>query len=217
MSWSQAIAVLRETKTAPGHALMQLRRDDVRELVTQLRDWYPDIVVGAESCHLTPEFYYDETALADGEQDRAIFPIVAKHEASMVAMMTFERSVRSRTMTCRLGAIAPAHRSAALGVLGPLLLESIGRAVGAEMVFYYATLKTQHQQVLAERTGYRLVGIVPAFDRSMIRPGEVKRVFEAIYAKVLIGDDAVFVPTEQALTVRTRAVWHALFGEPGSR
>ena len=49
---------------------------------------------------------------------------------------------------------------------------------------------------------------------SMIRPGEVKRVFEAIYAKVLVGDEAVFMPTEQALTVRTRAVWRALFGEP---
>jgi hypothetical protein len=49
-------------------------------------------------------------------------------------------------------------------------------------------------------------------NRDMIRPGEIKRVYEAIYAKVLVGDDAVSVPTEEGLTVRTKAVWAALFG-----
>jgi hypothetical protein len=212
MNWSKARDVLRETKTASGYELMQMRTEDVPQTVANLRDWYPDIVVGAESSHLTTEFYLEETTLADTEPERAIFPVVAKHQGAVVAMITFERNLLSKTITCRMGAVAPAHRGSGLALLGPLLLEKIGRAIGAELVFYYATLKTPHQQVLAERMRYKLVGIVPAFDRDMIRPGEIKRVYEAIYAKVLVEDDAVSVPAEDGLTIRTKAVWAALFG-----
>jgi hypothetical protein len=66
--------------------------------------------------------------------------------------------------------------------------------------------------VIAERMRYRLVGIVPAVDRAMIRPGEVKRVYEVLYAKVLVGDDAISMPREDAMTARTKALWSALFG-----
>jgi hypothetical protein len=161
---------------------------------------------------LTPEFYFEETTLADAEDERPIFPIVAKQGDGVVAMITFERNPASKTITCRVGAVAPAHRGSGLALLGPLLLEKIGRAIGAELAYYYATLKTPHQQVLAERMRYELVGIVPAFDRSMVRPGEVKRVYEALYAKVLVGAEAISVPSEDGLTIRTKAVWETLFG-----
>ena len=217
MSWSKAIEVLKETRTASGYELMQLGREDVPELVAGLREWYPDIVVGAESRHLTAEFFYDETTLAGAEREQPIFPIVAKHQGEIVAMLTFERNPLSRTITCRLGAIAPDHRGPGLALLGPMLLEKIGRAIGSELAYYYATLKTPHQQVLAERMRYELVGIVPAFDRVMIRPGEIKREYEAIYAKVLVDDDQVFTPGEAEMTTRTRAVWQALFGPRKNR
>jgi hypothetical protein len=92
------------------------------------------------------------------------------------------------------------------------LLERIGRAIGAELVYYFATLKSAHQQVLAERFRYKLVGIVPAMDRSVTGPGEIKRVYEAIYAKVLVDEGQIAAPPADALTVRTRAVWDVLFG-----
>ncbi len=60
---------------------------------------------------------------------------------------------------------------------------------------------------------YQLVGIVPAFDRDMIRPGEIKRVYEALYAKVLISSESVVTPPEGALSFKTRKVWNALFAE----
>jgi hypothetical protein len=212
MSWVNVQAVLNETGMPAGYEIGQLRREDVPQTVASLREWYPDIIVGAESCHLTPEFYFNETMLADVAEDRAIFPIVAKHGDAVVAMMTFERNASSRTITCRIGAVAPVHRGSGLALLGPMLLDKIGRAVGAELAYYFATLKTRHQQVLAERMHYTLVGIVPAFDRNMVRPGETKRVFEAIYAKVLVADDALSVPDEDALTLKTARVWEALFG-----
>ena len=212
MNWSKALDVLKETKTANGYELMQMQRDDVPETVAKLREWYPDIVVGAESGHLTPEFYLEQTTLVGIEPERSIFPIVARHKDGIVAMITFERNPLSRTITCRMGAVAPEHRGSGLALLGPLLLEKIGRAIGAELAYYYATLKTPHQQVLAERMRYTLVGIVPAIDRDMIQPGETKRVHEAIYAKVLVGNDAIVIPPDDALTFRTKAVWAALFG-----
>ncbi|WP_437741152.1 hypothetical protein WMF39_36670 [Sorangium sp. So ce1504] len=212
MNWDGARATLKETKVPSGYELVQLRRADVLALVEDLRGWYPDIVVGAESCHLTPEFYYEQTMLADVAEDRPILPIVARHQGAIVAMTTFEKNASARTITCRMGAIAPAHRGPSLALLGPMLLERLGRAIGAELAYYFATLKSPHQQVLAERQRYRLVGIMPAHDRDMVRPGEVKRVYEAIYAKVLVPDDAIEVPAASALTVRTRAVWASLFG-----
>jgi hypothetical protein len=219
VDWKPALAVLSETKMPRGYVLGRLRRAEVPDLVDRLRAWYPDIVVGAESCHLRPEFYYEQTALAESEQDRQILPVVAKQGDVVVAMITFEMNRLSLTITSRMGAVAPEHRGSGLALLGPRLLESIGRAIGAELAYYFATLKSAHQQVLAERLRYRIVGIVPAFDRDMVRPGEVKRVYEAIYAKVLVNDQDVAVPEQGVLTARTRAVWNAVFGvptEPGS-
>jgi hypothetical protein len=212
MNWSRARDVLKDIKTGGRYELSQMRAEDVPQTIANLREWYPDIVVGAESGHLVPEFYFEQTTLADREPERSLFPIVAKHEGSIVAMITYERNSLSRTIMGRLGAVAPAHRGSGLGLLGPMLLEKIGRAIGAELAYYYATLKTRHQQVLAERMRYVLVGIVPASDRTMIQPGEVKRVYEALYAKILVGDDEVSLPSEENLTARTKALWTTLFG-----
>ena len=214
MDWKPALTVLRETKMPRGYVLGQLRRAEVVELVARLRDWYPDIAVGAESCHLRPEFYYEQAMLFESEQDRPILPVVAKQDDDIVAMITFEKNRLSMTITSRMGAVAPEHRGSPLALLGPRLLESLGRAIGAELAYYFATLKSAHQQVLAERLRYQIAGIVPAFDRDMVKPGEVKRVYEAIYAKVLVDQHAVAVPEDGVLTVRTRAVWNALFGQP---
>jgi hypothetical protein len=211
MTWSGALTAIQAIKVPNGYELSQLREDDVDLLVKRLRDWYPDIVVGAESCHLSPDFYRKHTLLAGRDDERPIFPVVGKHRSEIIGVVTFERNLSSRTIFGRLGALAPEHRGPGLGLLGPLLLEKIGQAIGAELAYYFATLKTPHQQVIAERRRYQIVGIVPAFDRDMVRPGEVRRVYEAVYAKVLVGDDAVEVPPEGALTARTRAVWKALF------
>jgi hypothetical protein len=211
MDWSLASTALADTKTPSGYQLVPMSRSDVAEVTRKLGEWYPDIVVGAESCHLDPEFYHAQVMLDETQIDRPIFSAVAKHDQAIVAMITFEKNSRALTITSRMGAVAPEHRGPGLGLLGPVLLEKIGRAIGAELAYYFATLKTPHQQVLAERSRYRLVGIVPAFDRDMIRPGEVKRVYEAIYAKVLVEPEGVLTPPAEALTIRTRALFNALF------
>jgi hypothetical protein len=213
MEWNSIGDVLATTKMPTGYRLFHMSRQDVPLVTAGFRRWYPDVVVGEESLHLQEEFYYREMALAGESQQRDLLPIVTKHETEgLIAAITYKKDSLARTITGRLGAIAPEHRHSGLGLLGPMLLENIGRAIGAELAYYFATLKSRHQQVIAERQGYQLVGIVPGYDRDLVRPGEVKRVYEVIYAKLLVGAEHVHVPERENLTVRTRAVWKSLFG-----
>ena len=57
MNWSGATTILNEIKAPAGYALGQMSREEVLPTIDALRRWYPEILVGAESCHLTAEFY----------------------------------------------------------------------------------------------------------------------------------------------------------------
>jgi hypothetical protein len=211
-TWAAGLAVLQRIALPEGYALEQLASQDVSLITAQLARWYPDIQAGMESPHLQPEFYFAHAELADRAEARDLLPIVIRQrEEGIVALITYERNVLARSITCRLGVLAPEHRTAHLVLLGPLLLEEIGRALGAELAYYFATLKTRHQQVIAERRGFQLVGIVPGYDRDVISEGVVKRVYEALYTKLLVPTEELYTPPPESLTKRTRAVWSALF------
>lgn len=92
-----------------------------------------------------------------------------------------------------------------------LLAEAIGRALGMEMIFGMATLKVPHVQRVFETLGWQLIGITPGHDREMIEPGVVKRVYEAVYAKVLVAETGLLRPSARNLTERTRAFFRLLF------
>ena len=63
----------------------------------------------------------------------------------------------------------------------------------------------------SRRAGFQIVGIVPASDRLMVAPGVIKRVYEAIYVKVLAADADVLRPQSQSMTPRTKALYDFLF------
>jgi hypothetical protein len=93
----------------------------------------------------------------------------------------------------------------------------VGRAIGAEVAFYFVTLKTTRQQKNAERHGFQLCGILPAIDRDAIAPGVVKRVYEGMYVKVLVPASEVHVPPWDHLGESARGLWRQIFGEhPGA-
>ena len=211
LDWSLA-RELWEAQTAPPYKTSQMREADIAEVVAGIRSWYPDVQVGMESAHLQPDFWLEKTTLV-GFPNRLILPLTIHHATDgIIGMITYEQEPLALSITCRLGVLAPAHRSGGLALGGPVLLEKIGAAIGAEMAFYYATLKSKHQQVIAQRTGYRLVGIVPGYDRDMIAPGTTMRVYEALYSKLLVSEDKVMVPDAKTLTADTRAVFDVLFG-----
>jgi len=54
-------------------------------------------------------------------------------------------------------------------------------------------------------------GITPGYDRELVAPGVVKRVYEAVYAKVLTGDAGLLRPQARNLTDKTRTFFDLLF------
>lgn len=78
-----------------------------------------------------------------------------------------------------------------------------------------ATLKIPHVQRGFERLGWQLIGITPGYDREMVAPGVIKRVFEAVYAKVLVADVGLLRPEARNLTEKTKAFLQMLFPRGG--
>ena len=115
------------------------------------------------------------------------------------------------TLYGRIGAIAPRYRGAKLACLGPALLEAMGRAMGMEVIYALAEFTIPNAQMVFERAGFRIVGIVPASDRLMVAPGVIKRVYEAMYVKVLAADADVLRPQAESMSPRTKALYDFLF------
>jgi hypothetical protein len=62
-----------------------------------------------------------------------------------------------------------------------------------------------------ERLGWQLIGIIPGFDREMVEPGIVKRVYEAIYTKVLVDQEDFVRPRHSDMTQKTVALFELLY------
>ena len=209
LRWDVA-SVLDAFEGPPGYQLAQAPRGDVPALVTFLAGSFPEIAVSSAGQHLQPAFYAADVHLGGTTADRPFLALVARHGGEIVAALTLEK--RENSLAGGVGAVALEHRSLPLGLLGPRLLEAFGRAMGAELLEYYATLKSRHQQVIAERLGFLPVGIVPASDRSLRADGDVRRVYEILYAKVLAPAEWVQRPSLDAMTPRTRALYKQIFG-----
>jgi hypothetical protein len=62
-----------------------------------------------------------------------------------------------------------------------------------------------------ERQGWRLIGITPGYDREFVAAGCIKRIYEAIYAKVLVASSALQPPNTENMTPRARELFDLLF------
>lgn len=47
----------------------------------------------------------------------------------------------------------------------------------------------------------------------MVAPGKTRRVFEAVYAQLLVPQSELHIPKSEGLTETTRALWQHLFPE----
>ncbi|MCY1042886.1 hypothetical protein OV208_16320 [Corallococcus sp. bb12-1] len=214
MQWGELGQMLSGHAEPRGCFIQQLAREDIPQLTEHLRDWYPDIQVGTESRHLEPTFYEREFFLRGESPDRSLYAMLCRSQErnEIIGLLTLEKNVRGLQISAPMGAIKPSHRAMGIGQLGVTVLEAVGRSIGAEVALYYSTLKLARAQLNAEHHGFKLVGIVPAFDMDAIAPGTVKRVYEAIYAKVLTGPEHVHIPDWNALIPSTRALFTHLFG-----
>jgi RimJ/RimL family protein N-acetyltransferase len=195
-----------------GYTFRPIAREELPTVIEQLRAWYPDVVVGAESAHLEESFWREHVMLQGEEASgKLLYGLSFWHGPEYAGFVTFELDPRGRAIRGRLGVVSPRHRHAQLMYTAILFAESIARAVGAEIILNYATLQHAYSQAVLEKCGFKLVGITPAHDRDMVRPGTVKRVFEALYVKLLVPAEEVLEPPREALRPETRRLYDVLF------
>lgn len=202
----------------PGYRYAEIHSADVPGLIDFLGRWFPGIAVGAGSCFRRQSFYRRHVQLADDPSSvgRNFLVMLIRHGDELVGAFAAQRDLDTLSLYGRVGAIAGPHRNRGLteSVLG--LSEVLARGMGLEIVFGLATLHVPFMQQALESFGFRLAGITPGVDREMVQPGVVKRVFEALYVKVLVDEADMHLPDPANLTPGTRALFTALYGKPGS-
>lgn len=210
MEWPGIDDIRAMTPLPEGYRFELLQRAEIPALVEHIRQWYPDITVGVASCYLREDFYRDKACLGD-DVHQDILVVLIKHEHDMVGLVSWEREPDALSLYARFGALCPAHRGAKLAVRTLQLGEGIGRAMGAGFVYCMATLKIPQVQRALERAGYQLLGFAPGYDRELVAPGVIKRIYEAIYAKVLVTGEELPRPDPQNLTPKTKVLFDLLF------
>ena len=215
MKWPTPDEMSIRSPLPEGYRYATLERGEVPALIEFLQRWFPGIAVGAGSCYLRESFYdrrvHFETA--SGERNRDIFIVLIKKGTELAAIFSAQRDRDTLSLYGRLGAVAEPHRNMRLAESVLALTEVLGRTMGMGMAFGMATLHMPYMQRALENLGFQLVGITPGYDREMVRPGVVKRVYEALYVKVLVDEDDLLRPDPGNLTPRTRALFEALFGQ----
>jgi hypothetical protein len=210
MIWPSAAALTASVPPPDGYRYELLRRSDVAALVNALDDWFPGLAVGNASCFLREDFYANHVFF-DQSADHDFFVVIFKQGDEWAGILSVEREKDSQVLYGRVGAISKPHRGAGLSKLFPPLIEAMGDAMGMGMVYGLATLKVHNMQVGFEKAGWKLIGIIPGFDRELIGPHQVKRVFEAIYVKVLVAESELLRPSVAGMTPATNALFNFLY------
>ena len=216
MQWPSVAEITRHAPLPAGYRYELLNRRQIPGLISALEVWFPGIAVGNASCHLREDFYLQKVSL-EGAPERDFIVILIQHDDQLAGVFSAERDLDSEVLYGRICAISPRHRGAHLSRSVPLLEEALGRAMGLGMAYGLATLHYPHMQASFERMGWRLVGITPGFDRELVAPGVVKRVYEAVYAKVLVAEDDLLRPQSRSLTPAVRALFGLLYPEATAR
>jgi len=215
MKWPTIDDILAMAPLPNGYRYEILTRSGIPELIDGIRHWHPDIAVGGGSCYLREDFYASSVFL-DGEAENDVFVGVFKFGDELAGMWSWEQIPDTLSLYGRLIIISPAHRDAKLASAVMPLAELAGRAMGAEFLYGFATLKIPHMQRALESAGFQLIGFTSGYDREMVAPDVVKRVFEGAYVKVLVPEEKLLRPDPNCLTPKARALFDVLFPDSPS-
>jgi hypothetical protein len=193
-----------------GYSYERLKRSGIPALVAGIKIWHPDISVGAASCYLRKDFYTEKVFL-EGEAERDKCVLLFKCNDELIGMWSFEQEPEALAIYGRLTIIAPTHRGSRVAASATVGTERMGRAMGAEFMYVMATLKIPNMRLALERAGYQLLGFAPGYDREVVAVGVVKRVYEAVFARVLVPDHGLLRPAPKTLTPKTGAPFALLF------
>jgi hypothetical protein len=193
-----------------GYRFEMLKRTEIDELVRCVSQWFPDISVGGASCYLRRQFYERRAYLAEGPA-RDVVVLLLKRADELCGMFSCKLDRETQSGYAELGVAAPAHRGAHLARAGITFTEALARSQGVGFIYGMATLKNPYTQRAFEKEGWQLIGITPGYDRELISPGVIKRVYEAVYAKVLESEASILHPERHNLTPRTQSFFDWIF------
>lgn len=195
-----------------GYQLERFELEQVADLIASIKAWYPEISVGVNSGYLREDYYLNRVYL-EGKNDRDIIVVPITFRGKLIGIWSFEREVDSLAIYGRILIIAPEHRGANLGGIMMFGTESLGQFMGAAFMYALATLRIPHAQRALESAGYRLLGFFPGYDREEISPGVVKRVYQAVYAKLLVPESEILLPSPKNMTPKSSALFAMLFAD----
>lgn len=207
LPWEDALSLI---ELPPGYSVQTMRSEHIAAVAAAVRHWYPDVTYGVNSVFLRDDFYRDRVCL-NGAVDKDVIALTVWHGNELVGLWTGEREVDSLALWGRLVVIAPEHARMGLARRTIEGMGEAGRRMGAAFIYGMITLKHRYLQQVFEQGGYRLVGFFPGYDRELVAPGVVRRVYQAVYAKLLASDNKVLRPDPKNLTPSARALYELLF------
>jgi GNAT superfamily N-acetyltransferase len=207
LPWDEALGLI---DLPAGYSVQALRGEHLAAVTASLPQWYPDITFGVNSVFLREDFYRERVCL-DGALDKDVIMLTLWRGDELVGVWSSEREVDSLVLWGRFMAVAPPHVGQGLARRITEGMEECGRRMGVAFIYVMATLRHRLAQQVLESAGYRLLGMFPGYDRELVAPGVVKRVYQAVYAKLLAPEDKVLRPDPQNMTPTTSALYALLF------
>ena len=212
MKWPTTDELRSQARLPEGYQFERFERAHIAPLIANIKIWHPHLSVGANGGYLREDYYLNRVCL-EGEVDRDIWVSLITFKGELAGVFSIEREVDSLALYGRLVIVAPAHRGASLTKFVVDASEVIGHSMGAAFLYAMATLKIPHAQRALEGAGFMLLGFFPGYDREEVSPGVVKRVYQAVYAKLLVPADEVLLPDPKNMTPSTRVLFELLFND----
>jgi hypothetical protein len=197
----------------PGYQFERFELGHVADLTTSIKAWYPEISVGVNSGYVREDYYLNRVYL-EGKNDRDIIVIPITFQGKLIGMWSLEREIDSLAIYGRIVIIASEYRGANLAGIILKGADALGQSMGAAFIYALATLRIPQVQRALESAGYRLLGFFPGYDREEISPGVVKRVYQAVYAKLLVPESEILRPNPKNMTPTSSALFAMLFADP---
>jgi hypothetical protein len=193
-----------------GYRFEPMQRHEITPLVDLLTQWYPRISVGGASHYLRESFYSNKVCFPD-TPDREHVVLMLKQNDELAGMFACKLDYETLSIYAGLGVGGPQYRGANLAHAGMVFTEALGRHLGMGYLFGMATLQNPYAQQAFERAGWQLIGITPGYDRELVAPDMVKRVYEAVYARVLVSGAGLHPPDRKNLTPLTQSFFDWMF------
>ncbi len=217
----------------PDVTVRQLSRNEIPHIIDAILAWHPPIRGSMLEPLLTPSFYHDIIALAGDKahvDERPGYALIGEVNGELALFFliwfddggtmpwdahrprTWGASRGRRTLRGEFMAISPKHRRSYLSHTFIKLWILIARAIGCDTITAWATLEHPFAQMVVERCGVGIAGIVPAAEREIMQNGEIKHVFEALYAASLAPVEQIFWPPHSAMPARIADLTRFIYG-----